>query len=75
VALFQCKYCQINDDNLHINDLVGLGTDGASVMTGRKNGLVVRVKRLNNLVVGVHCAAHRCALASSQVEGLQSHCR
>ena len=49
-------YCQI----------VGLGTDGAAVMTGRHNGLWVKLKQLNNILIQVHCVVHRLNLAASQ---------
>ncbi len=51
---------------LNVANLVGMGTDGASVMTGRKTGVVVRMREHSPAIVGVHCAAHRCALAASQ---------
>ena len=46
--------------------IVGLGTDGAAVMTGRLNGLGVKLKQLNNILIQVHCVAHRLNLAASQ---------
>ena len=46
--------------------IVGLGTDGAAVMTGRHNGLGVRLKQLNNILIQVHCVAHSLNLAASQ---------
>ena len=46
--------------------IVGLGTDGAAVMTGRHNGLGVKLKQLNNILIQVHCVAHRLNLAASQ---------
>ena len=52
--------------NIDITKMVGIGTDGASVMTGRKNGVVVKLKEMAPSLIGVHCAAHRCSLASSQ---------
>lgn len=57
------------------SNLVGLGTDGASVMTGRLNGAVKKIVdfQLNAQsapskceAVGVHCAAHKLSLAASQ---------
>ena len=42
--------------------IVGLGTDGAAVM----NGLGVKLKQLNNILIQVHCVAHRLNLAASQ---------
>ena len=46
--------------------IVGLGTDGAAVVTGRHNGLGVKLKQLNNILIQVHCVAHRLNLAASQ---------
>ena len=51
---------------LDLTNLVGIGTDGASVMTGKKNGVVKRLRDTCPSLVGVHCAAHRCALSASQ---------
>ena len=44
----------------------GIGTDGAATMTGRRSGVVTRLKELATSAVGVHCAAHRLNLAASQ---------
>ena len=35
-------------------------------MTGRHNGLGVKLKQLNNILIQVHCVAHRLNLAASQ---------
>ena len=49
--------------------LVAMGTDGASVMTGRTNGVVqlVRQETSSEAMVGVHCFAHRLELAAKDV--------
>ncbi|MCO5547158.1 hypothetical protein L7F22_000601 [Adiantum nelumboides] len=39
-----------------------LGTDGASSMIGRKNGLGVRLQRDSPYMTRVHCIAHRASL-------------
>jgi hypothetical protein len=57
---------ELKQKGLDVSKMVGIGTDGASVMTGRHNGVVVRLREHSPALVGVHCAAHRCALASSQ---------
>ena len=44
----------------------GIGTDGASTMVGCHIGVVVRLKSISPCAIGVHCAAHRLNLASSQ---------
>jgi hypothetical protein len=52
-----------NDDLINV---LGLGTDGAAVMTGRLNGLGAKLKARNNKLLQVHCIAHRLNLAASQ---------
>ncbi|XP_076452735.1 uncharacterized protein C17orf113-like [Babylonia areolata] len=53
--------------------LAGLGSDGASVMTGRLNGVGVRLKARQPALVHIHCAAHRVALATKDAtENVQS---
>ena len=46
--------------------VIGLGTDGATNMTGRKSGLVARLNERNLYLTGHHCSSHRLNLASSQ---------
>ena len=46
--------------------IVGLGTDGAAVMTGHHNGPGVKLKQLNNILIQVHCVAHGLNLAASR---------
>ena len=46
--------------------IVGLGADGAAVMTGRHNELGVKLKQFKNILIQVHCVAHRLNLAASQ---------
>ena len=46
--------------------LRGIGTDGAATMIGRRSGVVTRLKETTPSAIGVHCAAHRLNLASSQ---------
>ncbi|KAK5847870.1 hypothetical protein PBY51_016964 [Eleginops maclovinus] len=43
--------------------IFGLGTDGAAVMTGRRNGTAKLLTDSWPGLVSVHCAAHRLALA------------
>lgn len=44
-------------------NLVGLGSDGASVMFGRKAGVGVKLEKDAPYLLHVHCVAHRLALA------------
>lgn len=51
---------------LDMTRLRGIGTDGAATMAGCNTGVVVRLKSITPSAIGVHCAAHRLNLASSQ---------
>jgi len=46
--------------------LMGLGTDGASVMVGCHNGVGAKLKEKNEKLVQVHCIAYRLNQAASQ---------
>lgn len=52
--------------NINISKVYGLGTDGASVMTGDKTGLTGQFKSQNPHIKNNHCSAHRVALISQQ---------
>lgn len=45
--------------------LFALGTDGAAVMTGAKNGVVSRVMGNRAYIIGIHCMAHCLQLTFS----------
>jgi hypothetical protein len=45
------------------NWLVGIGTDGASDMLGKNNGLVAKLKRYMPDLIPTHCIAHKLNLA------------
>ena len=52
-------------DDWGITDrVIGLGSDVASVLTGKHNGVGVRLKRLRPALVHIHYAAHCVALAA-----------
>ena len=59
-----CEY--VKSAQLDVSKMRGIGTDGASTMMGCHNGVVARLKTITPSVIGVHCAAHRLNLASSQ---------
>lgn len=50
---------------LSIMKLCALGSDGASVMTGRLNGVAVRLKSHSPSMIAVHCVNHRLASAAA----------
>ena len=49
-----------------VNKIMGFGSDGAAVMTGRDKGATGMLLRQNPHLVNVHCIAHRLALCTSQ---------
>ena len=56
----------VADKGLALSTLMGFGSDGAAVMTGRLSGVATRLRRSNPYIVAIHCVAHRLALACSQ---------
>ena len=53
------------DKSLDVTKLRAFGSDRASVMTGRLNGVAVRLERHSPRMISVHCVAHRLALAAA----------
>ena len=51
---------------IEISKVVSFGSDGASVMTGKRNGAAALLRRPNPHMTNVHCIAHRIALCSSK---------
>ncbi|CAI7877564.1 unnamed protein product [Closterium sp. NIES-53] len=47
-----------------LRKISGISTDGASVMTGKNNGVVVRLRMRIPHLASIHCIAHREALAA-----------
>ena len=45
------------DKELAFSKLMGFGSDGASVMTGRLPGVATRLHRRNPYLVAIHCVA------------------
>ena len=48
-----------------MTNCVGLGSDGASIMFGRKGGVGVLLAKEAPYLTHVHCVAHRLSLACS----------
>ena len=67
---------QISNSKLEVNRLLGLATDGASVMTGKRNGAAALLRRECKLFLNVHHICHRLALscgeANDHVQYIQS---
>ena len=49
--------------NLPISKMTAFGSDGASVLTGEKNGVWAKLKEVNPSLIANHCKDHRLALA------------
>lgn len=43
--------------------LVAIGSDGASVMTGVRNGVIAKLRQDVSWLIGIHCVAHKLELA------------
>ena len=52
----------LEERGLNVAHMVGFGSDGASVMTGRIRGVGVLLKEHAKHMVQIHCMAHRLAL-------------
>ena len=49
--------------NTFLAKLVAMGSDGASVMLGKKSGVLALLKEQQPSLIGVHCSAHRLELS------------
>ena len=68
-AMFQTIQSNLQACTLSTDKLIGLATDGASVMVGRKNGLAAKLKHVNPCLISVHCICHNLALACNDAKG------
>ena len=57
---------KLEEFKVDVKKVYGFGSDGASLMTGCKNGVATQVKGKNPLMVTICCMAHRLNLASAQ---------
>ncbi len=48
------------------NSLVHIGTDGAAVYTGKRSGIVMRLKDSIEWLTGIHFVAHNIELAAGE---------
>ncbi|XP_062336324.1 zinc finger BED domain-containing protein 5-like [Osmerus eperlanus] len=65
--LFKIIDSYLKEANLKWEDCVGICTDGAQAMAGKRGGLQALIKRVNPNVQWTHCMIHREALASKQL--------
>ena len=54
---------ELTASGLDISKLMGLSTDGASVMVGKTNGVAAKLRQSNDNLLNMHCVCHRLALA------------
>ena len=54
----------LEENDLNVHKVTGLGTDGAAAMIGRIDGVAVKMKRENPKMVSTWCVAHRLALVA-----------
>ncbi|KAH7428994.1 hypothetical protein KP509_09G026200 [Ceratopteris richardii] len=70
-AIYNAVSFFLVESGLQIEKLIAIATDGASVMIGHKTGVVARFQALMPRIMGIHCIAHRQALAAK--DGFVSH--
>ena len=56
----------LHENNIPLAKMVGFGSDGASVMLGRHNGVSTRLKRHQPILLNIHCLCHKLALAAGE---------
>lgn len=66
-AIFDRLNSYILAEGLQWANCVGLCTDGAAAMTGKRSGLVARVREVAPSATFTHCFLHREALASKRL--------
>jgi hypothetical protein len=60
----------LTERGIPADKILSLGSDGASVMTGVKNGVAAQLKQLSPFLINIHCVAHRLALCTSQADSM-----
>ena len=63
VTITQTILDELKACGFDLNKLCGFGSDGASVMTGHKNGVGARLQKAAPIMLRSHCINHRLALA------------
>ncbi|MCO5609693.1 hypothetical protein L7F22_063925 [Adiantum nelumboides] len=60
--LHECATFFLAEMQLERSNMICIGTDGASAMVGRLNGVTTRFKRENPFMTSIHCISHRASL-------------
>lgn len=61
-VLLKVLTTQLNS-GLQIHNMMSITTDGASLLTGKRNGLAVKLRSLNSKMISFHCICHWRALS------------
>ena len=64
----------LGEKQTYVFRVAGIGSDGASVMTEKHNGVGTKLKKLNPFMLSMHCVAHRLALASENATSAVPYC-
>ena len=64
-AIYDLVKKELQLSQLDIKDLMGLATDGAAVMVGKREGVASKLKRENPAMINIHCVSHKLALAGT----------
>ena len=65
-TIFEAAQDILQEHRLPVQDMIGIATDGASVMTGVHTGVVTRFKAVVPGLKAVHCMAHRLQPANEK---------
>ena len=74
-ALTEAIVEYLREKHIDISRVAGLGSDGASVMTGKNNGEGAKLKKINPFMLLMHRVAHKLALASEDAASEVPYCR
>eukprot|EP00733_Pompholyxophrys_punicea_P001589 Pompholyxophrys_punicea_v1_NODE_849_length_1218_cov_2.926913.p1 type:complete len:281 gc:universal NODE_849_length_1218_cov_2.926913:1062-220(-) len=62
-TIYSTLLTRLKNDEIPLSSVCSFGSDGASVMLGRNNGVSSRILSHNSFMVAFHCVCHREALA------------
>ena len=63
--IFETLTRSMKKRGLDFDKCVGFGSDGASTMIVKQNGVAARLKdKVNHFLTSIHCVAHRTNLAA-----------
>ena len=62
-TIFDTVTSKLEEFDLKMDRCMSLVSDGASVMTGHRNGLAAKLEEVNKNMISFHCICHKLALA------------